>query len=142
MLLCIEAGQTPSEQEHSLMTGSTEVPVEVVATKCDLARPLVAALATSAVTRQGIEALRRLLAKRAQARSRPALAPSLSRCRHHVESCLSHLRQAHAVVLHEEAPELLALELRGALEQLGEMAGAVYTEDLLDRIFSRFCIGK
>ena len=29
-----------------------------------------------------------------------------------------------------------------ALEQLGEMVGAVYTEDLLDRIFSRFCIGK
>ena len=29
-----------------------------------------------------------------------------------------------------------------ALEQLGEMVGAVYTDDLLDRIFSRFCIGK
>ena len=38
--------------------------------------------------------------------------------------------------------ELLALELRGALDQLGEMVGAVYTDDLLDRIFSRFCIGK
>ena len=42
----------------------------------------------------------------------------------------------------EEPPELLALELRGALEQLGEMAGTVYTDDLVDRIFSRFCIGK
>ena len=39
-------------------------------------------------------------------------------------------------------PEILALELREALHQLGEMVGAVYTEDLLDRIFSRFCIGK
>jgi tRNA modification GTPase len=36
----------------------------------------------------------------------------------------------------------LALELRGALDELGAMAGAVYTDDLLDRIFSRFCIGK
>ena len=34
------------------------------------------------------------------------------------------------------------VELRGALEQLGEMVGAVYTDDLLDRVFSRFCIGK
>ena len=34
------------------------------------------------------------------------------------------------------------MELRGALEQLGEMVGAVYTDDLLDRIFSRFCVGK
>jgi tRNA modification GTPase len=36
----------------------------------------------------------------------------------------------------------VALALRGALDQLGEMVGAVYTNDLLDRIFSRFCIGK
>ncbi len=36
----------------------------------------------------------------------------------------------------------MALELRGALEELGAMTGAIYTDDLLDRIFSRFCIGK
>ena len=46
------------------------------------------------------------------------------------------------MVLNEEPPELLALELRSALEDLGAMAGTVYTDDLLDRIFSRFCIGK
>ena len=57
-------------------------------------------------------------------------------------TCLEHLRRAHHLVLFEEPPELLALELREALEQLGEMVGAVYTDDLLDRIFSRFCIGK
>jgi tRNA modification GTPase len=99
-------------------------------------------LATSALTRAGLHALRELLAERARSHSQPPLAPSLSRCRHHVEACLAHLRQAHAVALFEEPPELLALELRGALDQLGEMVGAVYTEDLLDRIFSRFCIGK
>jgi tRNA modification GTPase len=37
---------------------------------------------------------------------------------------------------------LLALELRGTLDELGALVGAVYTEDLLDRVFSRFCIGK
>ena len=36
----------------------------------------------------------------------------------------------------------LALELRAALDELGALVGAVYTDDLLDRIFSRFCIGK
>ena len=36
----------------------------------------------------------------------------------------------------------LAAELRVALEELGKVAGAVYTDDVLDRIFSRFCIGK
>ena len=76
------------------------------------------------------------------ARGHAALAPSLSRCRHHVEACLSHLRTAHNAALFDDPPELLALELRRALEQLGEMVGAVYTDDLLDRMFSRFCIGK
>ena len=38
--------------------------------------------------------------------------------------------------------ELIATEVRVALSELGKVAGAVYSEDLLDRIFSRFCIGK
>ena len=50
--------------------------------------------------------------------------------------------RTHSLVLEQDPPEILALELRETLEQLGEMVGAVYTEDLLDRIFSRFCIGK
>ena len=59
-----------------------------------------------------------------------------------VEACLEHLRKAHNVVLFDDPPEVLALELRSALEELGAIVGAVYTDDLLDRIFSRFCIGK
>jgi tRNA modification GTPase len=38
--------------------------------------------------------------------------------------------------------ELVAAELRTALDELGLVVGAVYTDDILDRIFSRFCIGK
>lgn len=37
---------------------------------------------------------------------------------------------------------LVAAELRLALDALGEVVGTVYTDDILDRIFSRFCIGK
>jgi tRNA modification GTPase len=40
------------------------------------------------------------------------------------------------------APELAALELRGALEALGEISGKIDTEEILGAIFSRFCIGK
>lgn len=40
------------------------------------------------------------------------------------------------------APEFAALELRAALEALGEIAGKVDTEEVLGAIFSRFCIGK
>jgi tRNA modification GTPase len=38
--------------------------------------------------------------------------------------------------------ELVAAEIRLAMEELGWIAGEVYTDDLLDRIFSQFCIGK
>ena len=39
-------------------------------------------------------------------------------------------------------PELLAVDLRGALTSLREITGEVGAEDILDAIFSRFCIGK
>ncbi len=123
-----------------------------VTTKSDLvcrlwlsAKPQAAAvneIRTSAVTGLGLELLKTELAKWASARSHTGLAPSLSRCRHHVDSCLEHLRAAHAAVLNRDPAEFLAMELRIALDELGAMVGAIYTDDLLDRIFSRFCIGK
>ncbi|MGD0901063.1 MAG: tRNA uridine-5-carboxymethylaminomethyl(34) synthesis GTPase MnmE, partial [Thermoguttaceae bacterium] len=53
--------------------------------------------------------------------------------------CLDRARQIAPTGRDEE---LVAAEVRVALDELGKVAGAVYTEDLLDRIFSRFCIGK
>ena len=41
-----------------------------------------------------------------------------------------------------EGEELIAAEVRLALDELGKVSGAVTTDDVLDRIFSRFCIGK
>jgi tRNA modification GTPase len=141
VLVCLEGGRAPDEWERELLSSPGGRAV-AVATKADLGRGGFGLVATSAVTGAGLPELRRLLTERARANHRPALAPSLSRCRHHVEACLGHLRRAHGGVLNEEPPELVALELRGALDQLGEMVGAVYTDDLLDRIFSRFCMGK
>jgi tRNA modification GTPase len=113
-----------------------------IATKADLAALPGGMLATSSVTGLGLPELRQRLAEEVRRASHAGLAPSLSRCRHHVEAALQHLRNAHALVIEEQMPELLALELRLALEEIGAMVGVVYTDDLLDRIFSRFCIGK
>jgi tRNA modification GTPase len=41
-----------------------------------------------------------------------------------------------------DAAELAAAELRQALAQLGQLSGQVVTEDILGRIFARFCVGK
>jgi tRNA modification GTPase len=133
VLVCVESGQPMFAGAPSGVT---------IATKCDVAEAPAGVLATSIVNGAGLTELRQLLAERARSLAQPALAPSLSRCQGHVTACLEHLRRAHQMVLFEEPPELLALEVRGALDQIGEMVGAVYTDDLLDRIFSRFCIGK
>jgi tRNA modification GTPase len=38
--------------------------------------------------------------------------------------------------------EIVAIEIRAALDHLAVILGVVYTDDILDRVFSRFCIGK
>lgn len=141
LLLCQAVDSAPDAAEAALLH-QEEPPALAVATKCDLAPSGPTSLATSAKTGLGLPELRQLLRELASTWRPPALAPSLSRCRHHVERCLQSLRRAHTAVLYEDPPEILALELRGALEELGEMVGAIYTDELLDRIFSRFCIGK
>lgn len=40
------------------------------------------------------------------------------------------------------SPEFIALDLRGALDSVGLITGATYTEDILEKIFNDFCIGK
>ncbi len=66
--------------------------------------------------------------------------PSLTRARHRtaLETCRDHLRRALA------APEveLCAEDVRLAMRALGRITGYVDVEDLLDVIFSEFCIGK
>jgi tRNA modification GTPase len=59
-----------------------------------------------------------------------------------LEALVSRLRVAHSVALEEEGAELVALELRHALDALGEIVGSVTSDDVLGRVFSRFCIGK
>jgi tRNA modification GTPase len=143
VLWCVEAGQESREDEIEFLARACSPSVLRIATKCDLAEPPKELPATSSKTGAGLDLLRNLLADHARSsRADSGLASSLSRCRHHVSATLEHLRRSHAAVLFQEPQEHLAFELRGALEELGTLVGAVYTDDLLDRIFSRFCIGK
>ncbi|MFQ5351860.1 MAG: tRNA uridine-5-carboxymethylaminomethyl(34) synthesis GTPase MnmE, partial [Candidatus Binatia bacterium] len=54
----------------------------------------------------------------------------------------SNLGAALDLLASEGEPELVALELRSALSALSEITDAVDNEEILDRIFSEFCIGK
>ena len=141
VLLCIEAGAPVAPALMALLAREAS-PVVPVSTKCDLASPPPGHMPTSAVSGFGLAALLEFIATQARNHAQTPLAPSLSRCLHHVEASIDHLQQAHDLILHEEPGEFVALAVRSALDELGAMVGAVYTEDLLDRVFSRFCIGK
>lgn len=60
---------------------------------------------------------------------------ALRRARESLASALKSLRE-------DASLELVAFDLRIAIEALGEVVGKNFTEDLLNAIFSRFCIGK
>ena len=53
-----------------------------------------------------------------------------------------HLRAALATIARGLSPDFISIDLRSAWETLGEITGETATEDLIDEIFSRFCIGK
>ena len=62
------------------------------------------------------------------------------------QDCLRRAEKALSVAREQlsagESPEFAAVDLRIALDAIGEVAGKVETEELLGEIFGRFCIGK
>ena len=67
---------------------------------------------------------------------------SAARCRHALAGAIQSAERAQQLAIDQAGDELIAVELREVLDCLGEIVGEVYTDDILDRIFSRFCIGK
>ncbi len=68
----------------------------------------------------------------------------VTRLRHRqaLEGARAALGRAGDAIKSDLSEEFIAIDLREALDGLGEIVGAVVTDDLLDRIFSEFCIGK
>jgi tRNA modification GTPase len=99
-----------------------------------------AALAVSARTGEGLEALVAALGDRAAQRFDGMAGAPLTRARHRhgLEACREALERAFAA----PAPELAAEDVRLAVRAIGRITGAVDVEDLLDVIFRDFCIGK
>ncbi len=129
-------------------------PWALVCNKCDLAAPAAADLGRGAVGRvdlslrtgvgcDGLDDMLRALASAAGIADGEG-GVAITRARHHVElltarEALETAREGATIGVEHE---LMALDLRAALDALGRLTGAVTSDDVLRRILSDFCIGK
>jgi tRNA modification GTPase len=128
----------------------------IVLTKADIVPPAsriatdlpanIPVILTSSFTGEGLAELcaefRHRLSNERAAEHGQVVAATADRCRESIRLAEAALSRARKIVITKGGDELLAAELRTALSELGKVVGAVYTDDLLDRIFSTFCIGK
>lgn len=100
------------------------------------------AIGISVLTGDGLDHLARRLTAFVRARIGESEAPVLTQERHRqqLERCMAPLKSFLGSPMGEV--ELRAEDLRRAAHALGRLTGAVDVEDVLDEVFSRFCIGK
>lgn len=99
----------------------------------------------SALLDEGMETLKTAVVSLATDQTGPADLPGIvPNLRHKLalERALSASKTAAEGLRTNRPAELVAIDLKEALDALGEVIGVTTTEDILDAIFSRFCIGK
>jgi tRNA modification GTPase len=151
VLVVLDATQPLNDEEQRLLLAVEGRPALVVQNKCDLAETNgaadvvagVAALRTSALTGEGIIQLReRILAlATGGAASEPGMLTSL---RHHqaITTALAALGDAARANADGIPHEMILLDLYRGLWALDSLTGQTTSDDILNLIFSTFCIGK
>jgi tRNA modification GTPase len=107
--------------------------------------PAAALLLTSAHTGTGVDALRSAMAASLAGEGRVAPETAmLTNLRQHtaVAASLAALQQAQAGAASRAPHEMLLLDLYGTLDALDSLTGTTTPDDILNLIFSTFCIGK
>lgn len=112
----------------------------------NLQTPLVGIHSLSLKTNEGLESLITEMSERIsnQAANRSKASAPLTRARHRhaLEECVDALDRAFVTAAAGTDVEMMAEDVRVAAQALGRITGRVDVEELLDRIFSDFCIGK
>jgi len=116
--------------------------VEIRALEASLGGRAFAAVATCAIRGDGIAELRSALGRLLAAPGGLALAVANPRHAEALERAREALGRARSAAEGLAPGEIVSLELHEALQAVGEVTGETVDEDLLERIFSRFCIGK
>jgi len=102
-------------------------------------------ITTSAVTGLGLEELRSRIGAILDAQTKSSelgVSATAVRCGDSIRRAAASLQAATEMVRSGTGHEWVAGEIRLALSGIAEVTGEIYTDDILDRVFSRFCIGK
>ena len=169
VLLVFDGSETPTEQDMRVCDevwamgfvrdNTPGRPVIIVINKTDIRQHLeieqlrrmwgdVPFVYTSALTGAGLTELEEAIVGQVLAgntiQSEGALVTSarhieaLRRAAEHIQASLIPLRQRHPLL----PLDFVSIDLRAAYDALGEVTGETASDDLLERIFSEFCIGK
>lgn len=147
-LLCLDSTRPLNPWERRTLAEGESSRRLITLTKGDAPRETdyaSSAIATSSRTGVGLADLARAIRDRvttSAAHDAQVVAGTSDRCRESLRLAAESLARANETARAAQGEELVAAEVRIALDELGKVAGVVYTEDVLDRIFSRFCIGK
>jgi tRNA modification GTPase len=143
VLLCVEAGREVGEDEAVIVASR---PTLLIRTKADLSGREREGIAVSALTGEGIGELRRAAAERAFADriNLVDLEPSLTRERHRIalSRALVSLTDALPHLVSGGDAVLAAHQVQQASNALDELLGVIDLDEVLDRVFSSFCVGK
>lgn len=102
-------------------------------------------LPISVRTGEGLESLKSVIhAQFVKPSFEPSEGVVITHVRHRValERAEISLRESLASIERGLEPEFVAVDLRGAADALGEIVGAITSDEVLDHVFSEFCIGK
>ena len=153
VLLTVDATVVWSNQDNEIYQAIEHRPVILVINKIDLATPDLAQfptqiseiVKTSAANNQGIEALETAILKAIHQDKLTAsnLDFAINQRQSAALTCAKISLEQVQTTIKEELPlDFWTIDLRSAIQALGEITGEEITESVLDRIFSRFCIGK
>jgi tRNA modification GTPase len=151
VLYLIDGAQGITDEDRDFIdSGETNSGRLLVWNKADIA-PLLAApqnfISVSAKTGEGLAqiytAVSSAIQEQADAQQEaPTAAIGTVRQKNLVDAALSALEEALALAEQEEPLDLIAPLLRESVNALGEITGEVSTADILEEMFSRFCVGK
>ncbi len=137
LVMVLDGSVPPSDAERALLSETADRKRIVVANKSDLGTVTRGDLIVSCKTGEGIDALKARIASFAEASGQSACITNERHIRA-LELALDAVRHAQT----QAEPDCISTDVQEALHQLGTITGTDVDAEVIDRIFSNFCVGK